>query len=646
MSSWLHKSAAVALAIVASLATTAASARAVDTSSDYVAVPAIPPELIDTSRPDAPPPPEPLDIPDGIFPSQAELDQRLVDSVPWDEFERIRSEKGYFAKLSRSAEVAQDLIDSHGEYGVPLLAHELPARKAFQAKREKILRFNARIVDADGFLHSRIDDSETRLQVWGVRTPEVLEVIADAPSGVEFLEASHSRSELERARTEAGLFDLGDDLGLSIQAVRLKPEGFVVEVADSLTGKAPAQSLIQEIGSLARERLRRISVGDASPEVTVVGVEDFGIRQEICDFTTIRRHCSNAGGGNVFDGCTAGYTLRSSSSADDRALSTAGHCGVRDRFEVSGPDTTDPAYTAEELFTSLVAASVDNEFMDVQARRPALASQRGLLVATYYMDNTYANRPLTAVRAAPPDGLDVCLSGRWLAARRCGEITDPDFDNDDTTNWIQIDWDSAAIGTTGGDSGSSITEENSPGTAVAIHANAGLTSPNAPYWNTRAFSPRADLIDDYYSGWRPLTDSVDTALDDSYAARLYRTALQRSGSVANVTYWSTAIDPGSECLADAKWVTHYFLTNGELEAALPISGSAATENAERRVRRLYAAAYNTVADSAGFAYWRDVLVNSSNPEQAWDWMADHFVYDVSSTSTQLQGTVNRERGPC
>lgn len=600
-------------------------------------------------------------VPDGMFLSEKELDQQLVESTQWDYFNKVRKEYRLSGINDRSVGTAKQLGASFGRTGIPLLSSEEPSWERWAEDREQLLDFNSLAAESPDFVTSEIDELNLALQVWLKRSQQSESLAEKAPRGATILFTEWNHSTLEEFGQRLDLASVSKRLGFKGTALREDGHGLTLEVTP-LNPRIPASEAIlnKEVSNIATKMWREFQPELRIPEIRIAVVDDPGETVDLfCVGGELR--CPQMSGGRDIDtggNCTTGFALLPGTNSQARALSTAGHClsaGDKATMATIGDDSPPSAGITQSIGPYPQAlAPVDNQFHDVTAIRPA-AAERGQIVPTYHMTNTHANRPVEGTRANPPRLLRVCASARSNINRSCGAITDEDYDDFDITqytDYLYIELDGANL-LWPGDSGAPWTEASAPGIAVATIAN-GRNGSAATGYN-HVISPRADRIANHYGTFRPIAVSQHEGYRDSFAAALYRLALQRGNSVDNLDYWSGVIsptwntNPTTGCVADAKYLMEFFLQTVELESATPITSGNSSQRffqAQRRVHRLYWTAFNRQPDSGGLAYWAGVLRDSANPEATWDWMTNYFIYTIGETNTRISGQVGGELGPC
>lgn len=600
--------------------------------------------------------------PEGLFPSAEELEQALVDSTPWEYFDNRRADYELAPVQERTYETATQLQRTEGQTGIPLLADEAPTWEPWLEARNSLLDFNSEIALSPEFVTSTIDELNSTLTVWVQKSPDIVTLAESAPDGVFIVYTAWNHEELEQLRDKLDLESAARPLGLDVVAVREDGHGLSIDVSVDDARVGAVDLFADSLASLLSTAWESISSTPESPQVVVEVVDDPGPAVDLFCLNQEFRCPQMSGGRDINTGgnCTTGFALRQGTNSFERALSTAGHClDLNDTATMAtiGDDSPPFAGLTDDVGPYVQAqAPVDNHFHDVTALEPP-ASERGQIVPTYHMTNAHGNRPVEGTRASPPRNLRVCASARSNVNRTCGTITDEDYDNfvggvAQYLNYLYIEIDGTGT-LSEGDSGGPWTEASDPGIAVATIAN-GRDEITPGDFN-EIISPRADLIAANYGNYNVIHVSEAAGYRDSFAAALYRLALQRGLTVGNLDYWSAVISPTSNtnpttgCVADAKYLMRYFLQTAELETATPITTGSATQRlaqAERRVHRIYWTAFNRQPDAGGLTYWSELLRDDPDPEGVWDYMVTHFVNNISETTSRITGQVGSEYGPC
>ncbi|MCP3939627.1 MAG: hypothetical protein GY708_30150 [Actinomycetia bacterium] len=573
------------------------------------------------------------EVPEDIFMSEDEVNEELVADIDWSAWSDRRAEHGLSPLRADDLSLKEkvEILAREARFDMPLLAQEVGDYERWQVQRERLLDEHTRLAGDDAYLVGRIDERRLVLDVW------MREGWSGAVGqGISVHRTAFSRGDvvpLVEAIQKLPAEAFGSSV--EIDAIRVGEYGVRVELSSPEGVEVPRQAVNR--GLSAVEAARR-SLGDPMNHVPVElsAVEHRPVVDAYC---LSRNRCPNVQGGmrDFSNECSSGFVLR---NGNNRAISTAGHCaGSFTRFGLIGPDTNTSGNQAFAPNLTSARAPRNDGFHDIWATENADSDS---LVPTYFRDQNYGNRPVTAFRVSPPQGLEVCVSARLRLERRCGIITDAAFTNNDTFGWLEIDFahNGNQVGVQGGDSGGSVTERNNSSRAVATVANAG--GPALATFGFRwGFFPRVDPIPLHYGGWAIRTGNLTTTLRESFIAGLYQTALQRRANVGEINGWVSQYSSGS-CSSNAKFQIEFFMKSNELRTGVPLTSLTA---AQRRVRRLYWSAFGRAADPGGLTYWANRIHNASNREAEWTWVVDYFK-NSSETNVRIISRRNQEWGPC
>jgi hypothetical protein len=215
----------------------------------------------------------------------------------------------------------------------------------------------------------------------------------------------------------------------------------------------------------------------------------------------------------------------------------------------------------------------------------------------------------------------VCLAARRNLSPRCGVVTSVTatepamgFDNmfeinvDDNNGSVRI-----------GDSGGIWFSSSLPGLVVGMQST-GLSTRSGcslddPCYD-RARASKASDFASAFASWSLYTPPFSGYNSRRTVVATYDSALIRAPDTAGRDYWLGQLS-GLSCATNLTSFYWSLLTSAELKSARPLSGSAALDNAKRRVRRLYLTLLNRDGDTAGVDYWANQIVSASNREQMW-----------------------------
>lgn len=456
-------------------------------------------------------------------------------------------------------------------------------------------------------------------------------------SPVEVVELPFSRTDL-RHEADSRLQALP-------QASRSAVWSFVLDER-GITYKVDPSSSIGDVVSAS------LTAQGRYPSQVVFEAQPMGVTELRCPN---RDRCAPRGGGlsvlRTTDGlaeCTSGFTVIgvSGEQLNDRAISTAGHCGPT--ATAFGSNRNDGSNSPTPRTPGFAESDrVNDALMDFVALRNDTESLHAQ--NAYFRD---AGARAHAVTATGPgfNGQAVCVSAFRALVRRCGVITDASFsgtvEGADFDDRIDIDMNDGEVGGIRGDSGGSITSAVSPNIALAtVDAGANARAGTSPEQFDRLISPRVENFG-AATGWAVLTSSTYFSNSRNFIIEAYDTGLLRSPDPSGFTYWNNYL--ATSCSTRVDDVVTHFMNTAEMTNARPLT---TIDSITRRVRRLYWTAMGRDPDPGGLSYWQNEItaLPLSQREARWQEIVQQFMDFPEFSQRMANGPGNGTLGirpPC